>query len=522
MKRIMMVAAAVLLCALVFTGCDPNKVDDLNDSHTGNDNTGNNNKPANDPWDKAMEKNVTASEFASTLKDFAPGYYKVNLTENIEEFSGITMNKSGVNVALKGAGVTITCKRENQGPLFNVQQGTLVIEDITILVTTDQTSDGAIIRVEKTGNLEIRNNAVLRNMYNGHAVNIGGGNVTMLGGEIRADKGNGINFDDTSDNASFTMKGGAIKDNGDNGIGVNGPNKQVTIEGNAVISGNNNGISINQSAQNCVLTIKGSPAIHDNGHNGVAINGINAIATIEGNAAIEKNTQNGIVLNQDSNGCSLTIKGNPVIRDNRNNGVAINGKTDTVTIDGNAVISGNNNQGISINQSAQNCVLFIKGSSVISDNGNNGVAINGKTDTVTIDGNAVIEKNTGNGINMTENSNDCDLTIKGSSVIRDNGNHGVIMRGNTGKVTITAHAVIRSNADWGLVIAGANSSFTKDGNSVIYGNTAAAANKNGNGAIRVEKIDNNSLLELFTNADEDYAAAINAAGTGIESQSGDW
>jgi hypothetical protein len=301
MKRMMMMAAAVFLCALVFTGCDSN--------------TGNDNQPGNNPWDTATVKDVNASNFVSTFNDFtAGGYYKVNLTGNINDFGGVTLNKPGVNVALKGApgGVTINCTRVNQGPLFRVEQGTLAIEGITILVSADETLDGAIIRVEGNGNLEIRNGTVLSNLYEGVAVNIGGGNVTMLGGEIKGGKRTGLNFDDNGVNGSFTMKGGAIKDNGDNGIGVNGSNKQVTIEGDAVISGNNNqGIMLNPNSDSCSLTIRGNAVIEKNTKCGVIMRGTNNTVTIDGSVVIRSNTDWGLVL-QGANS-SFTKKGNSVI-----------------------------------------------------------------------------------------------------------------------------------------------------------------------------------------------------------------
>ena len=313
MKKLKLIVLPVLVLALVLAGCD---------SSSGGGGGGE---------DAGQQYSVTAANFDEVFREIreTPGTYTLNLTGDLLDYPGISLNTLGVKIFVKGTGTNqITWKWDTnyQCPLFWVGSGELVIENIKLSRAQGNTQDWSLIGTEG-GTLEIRNGVVVSSGAVNNGVWINGGTFKMTGGEISncADLGVGV------ENGSFIMSGGVIQNN-NIGIWTAENDKGITISGGTIRNNKNHALMI--FSKGITINISGG-TISDNGNMGIGIfdDCENVNLSLSG-VTITNNGTFGVMLKGTGNTITMnsgTISGNTGF------GVLIEGKNNTLAMKGGTI-----------------------------------------------------------------------------------------------------------------------------------------------------------------------------------------
>jgi hypothetical protein len=127
----------MLILALVLAGCD-------SDGGSGN----------------AQQLSATAANFNEIFNSIKnkPGNYVINLTGDLIDYPGTSIETATVNITVKGTGANkITWKyADGFPPLFEIKAGTLNLENINLIRSPGNTKDWPLI-VIRGGTVEVKN-----------------------------------------------------------------------------------------------------------------------------------------------------------------------------------------------------------------------------------------------------------------------------------------------------------------------------------------------------------------------------
>jgi hypothetical protein len=154
--------------------------------------------PGGNSGDEIITKDVTAGNFAATLTDIAnkPGEYVLNLTGNVDNYTGIAFETPDLKITLKGTGankISFNRLTASRSSLFTVSKGAvLILENIALIgADEDTTSNSAgLLVVGQTGEgnggtIEIKTGVTISNKaLGGSGISIARGTLTMSGGTI--------------------------------------------------------------------------------------------------------------------------------------------------------------------------------------------------------------------------------------------------------------------------------------------------------------------------------------------------
>jgi uncharacterized repeat protein (TIGR02543 family) len=412
------------------------------------------------------------SRFNALLADIpnTAGNYTINLTEDVLDHPGFSINRTtpGIKVTLNGNGKTISWKyvEGGWGSLLNVEGVELVLEDVTIKQSTDNTITWAPVQVGNGGKLEITDGVIIDNTTTVESMDVvylnAGTTFTISGGAI---KGARVKADDhaeiimtggtISDSewegilvgkySTLTMSGGLIE-NTNVGIGIFGGDSTMT-NGSVIMTGGtiqkcNQGIATDEGT----ITMTGG-TITDCEDVGIGIWKGGSV-TISGNAIIQ-NCKHGI--GTDSGTINIT-GGN--IMDCRENGIDAWGNAASVTMSGGEIKTVLN--GISIDYIG---TITMTGGT-ISGCEHVGIAIR-KNGSLTMSDTALIT-NVENGI-VTDDGGTVNIA---GGTISECLEHGIGLWKN-GSLTMTDDALI-TNSKYGIGAYG-GSTITMTGGSITEG-----------------------------------------------------
>ena len=421
-------------------------------------------------WDETLDAN--AGEFIDAIESISstPGAYTINLTGNLPNYEGISLSTAGVEITVKGDGLSIiSWKQTPEGPssLFSVGAGaSLTLENIELRRSAENTEGGELIHVEG-GTLEIKDGVTISNkannttFYNGIYIN--GGTFTMTGGTVENCK-NGVTID--GDGTLVTFTDAKIKDNAEHGIRLDGTNCNLAIS-NTILSGNcfsdsatedisYNGINVVGTGNN--ITITGGKITGVNNYDsGFRLAGTGHTATLS-DVEISAHQFMGILTGGDSTKCILTIS-NSIIKNNNNHGIDIRGSWNSVTVNG-GKITNNVYHGIRTRDISSNINLTV--SNVTISGNSDGIRINGTSNSVTLSSGTISNNNNGINIQDTKNS----FTLVGGNISGNNGN-GIGLNGTDNSVTLNGGTI--GNNYNGISINGTKNKFTM-GEASISGN----------------------------------------------------
>lgn len=527
----------VMVTGFILAGCEGNSPTDT--------------PPVIPPPGSETELTVSAGEFSETLQSISatPGEYIINLSGNLSDYEGISLTKEGVKITVKGTGSNeISWKQASGGPssLFHVNGASLVLENIKLSRSADNTSGGELLSVDG-GTLEIKSGVIISNniaeteYYDG--IKIIGGVFTMTDGTIQDCK-NGVIVD--GNGTSVTISKAIVRNNTEIGLNLVGTNCNLIVSDTTFTGNGSSGkddinftsVNLGGTENHCIISggiISGT--VNDNGLN---ISGTKNSVIITGMES-RLNRYNGIITGSLSANCNVIIN-NSIFKNNLSFGFRITGSGHSILVSGgefsenaasgiftrsessnnnlivnNATIKNNNDNGIYID-GINNSVTVT--SVTINDNKNTGIGVGGTDNTVAMTGGTISGSKNYDGINIGGTNNSVTMT---GGTISGNNHNGIVLHNSSNNCSFTmSGGTISGNESYGVLLwYSAGGSFKKGSGGVIMGNnTGDDLNKEGaviiccddGGPIRYSTVPNGEILEAAIKADGTLGATLGTWG----------